>query len=254
MPRPEFEFQSGKHKYYLDGIEYPSVTTIIRNTVPKDLSWWGMTVGVNGLLTLIYERGYSLYGLSTEECVAALTTEKLTTNHMMQRGGTRGSAIHRALEKWATEQKVLELEEYTEEEHPYMVGLARFLVENDPEIYESEVITGSREYKYAGTFDLKCRCRKGTYKGKGALLDLKTGKRVYSDQYFPQLEAYEYAERESGEDPADIRCILQLCVDGTYEIVESTDTFDDFRVLLQHYQSIQDRKQRVKLGVMDQTV
>lgn len=248
MSRPNFDFQKGKHKYFLDGEEYPSVTTIIKATVPKDLAWWGMTVGVEGVMVL-FEKGHGFRVREAQdpsEVTALLTEHKLTVNHQMRSGADRGLAVHKAMEAWGREQKVLDLEEFKPPERPYAQALTKFLVDFEPEIHEQEVITGSIEYQYAGTFDLKCTFRRGSFSGKHGLVDLKTGKRVYHDQHFPQLEAYEQAEIESEEVPSDICAILQLNAEGDYTFAPSTDTFKDFKVLLDHWRSCQKRKIRLK--------
>ena len=251
--RPEFFFDKESHTYTLDGEVYPSVTTIISATVPKNLAWWGMTTGIEGVCRLI-ELGYrfSVPPDRPEHIVKLLSEGGLTVNHQMKTAGVRGSAIHKALEKWGSEQEVPHLEDYPETTRPYIMGLANWLVENEPEIREAEVRTGSVNFKYAGTFDLKVHFRKGKYKGRVVLIDLKTTKRVYPDQHFPQLEAYEQAEVESGEKPTDLRAVLHLGFEGKFGLAPSCDTFEDFAVLLKHYQSAEARKQKLRDSGMRQ--
>lgn len=249
--RPPFILDEETHIYTLDGEVFPSVTTIIKATVPKELAWWGMTVGVDGMCELM-KLGfrYSFPPDRPEAIVKKLGEYGLTVNQVMKKAGSRGSAIHRALEKWAEKQEVPQLDAYTEEVRPYIMGLANWLVENEPEIIDSEIITGSIEYHYAGKFDFKAIFRKGRYKSRLGLIDLKTTKRVYPDQHFPQLEAYENAELESGRDATDLRGILHLGSDGKSGLAVSCDSFEDFHILLQHYRSTEDRKQKLRdLGV-----
>lgn len=252
--RPQFIFDKESHTYTLDGEEYPSVTTIIEATVPKNLAWWGMIVGIEGLCKLEDEYGryddWTRY--STDDIVKGLQYYGLTVNQVMKSAGLRGNAVHKALEQWGRNQEVPHLEDYPEATRPYIVGLANFLVKNEPEILESEVRTGSVGYKYAGTFDLKARFSKGKHKGRVALLDCKTTKRVYPDQHFPQLEAYEHAEIESGEAPTDIRGIIHLAADGNSGLAVSCDTFSDFAILLDHYRSGEARKQKLRDSGMRQ--
>ncbi len=69
---------------------------------------------------------------------------------------------------------------------------------------------------------------------------------MYPESHFPQIEAYDYAEVENGEPKSDLRMILDAKPTGKYRLIKSTDTFEDFRVLLDHYRSIENRKARKK--------
>src|SRR6266496_5993966 len=98
--RPEFFFDKESHTYTLDGEEYPSVTTIIGATVPKNLAWWGMTVGIAGVHQL-YHSSFdppSVMWDTPEELVHKLSERGLTVNQQMKSAGVRGNAIHKALE------------------------------------------------------------------------------------------------------------------------------------------------------------
>jgi len=246
MPRPEF--RNKKHQYFLDDDLFPSVTQIIKATVPKDLTWWGMTIGVDGIMAL-FDKGYGYRvreAESVQEVVDLLTEHKLTVNHRMQEGGDRGKALHTVLEKWGEEGIVPDLGDFNKQEQPYVQALCKWIIDTEPDLHEYETLTGSLEYHYAGQWDAKCTLTKGEYKNAYVLLDLKTTKRVYADQHFPQVEAYEQAEVECGEKPTDFRAILQVGSDADYSFARSTDTFEDFRVLLDHHKSITDRKVRLK--------
>lgn len=243
MPRPAFELEENKHIYSLDGEIYPSVTQIISATVPKQLAWWGMQVACDGI-ALLMDRGEYLPPVGPE-LVTLLTEKKLTTNHQMHTGASRGKEVHNALANYAITGN-FNLGDFSIQARKYAVGLLKWLIENDPEIIESEVVTGSIEHRYAGTFDMKVRLRRGKNQGAYVLFDLKTGKRVYPDQHFPQLEAYEQAELESGEEPTDYRAVLHLTDNGEPTVAKSCDSFSDFEVLLNHYHSIEKRKVRMK--------
>jgi len=221
----------------------PSVTNIIKATVPKELAWWGMTVGCDGVATLLQSGEIGPHRLTTwtgKELTAKLTENKLTVNHTLTKAGARGSAIHDMLDNYG---KTGNLPDDVDEAYAgYAAALVKWLMANRPEFKQQETMTASLEYEYAGTFDAKCVFHDGKYKGKYALVDLKTSKQIYKDQYFPQIEAYEQAEVELGESPTDLRLVVQLGSDGKVKMGASTDTFQDFKVLLDHYHSIQRRK------------
>lgn len=263
MPRPEIVFDEDKHKYTVNGEVYPSVTTIIGATVPKELSWWGMKIGCHAIYDLLQEPSYreAITGETTfydpsrghyrliesgDDLVELLKTAKRTTNHEMRKGGEKGDLLHKALEYYATKGEVPDPMTAPAEQRPRYFALARWILDTDPEFLANEVRTASTRFRYAGTFDFRARVGRGPRKGQIGLIDLKTTKYVYPESQFPQLEAYEKAETESGEDPTDFRAVLHLPPEGDAELAVSTDDFNDFLVLLKHYQSIQARKDKMR--------
>jgi hypothetical protein len=226
-----------KHRYTCacagcNGKVYRSVTTILGQSVPKDFgvaAWYGQTIGVAGTLTLL-ERDFNLKGLDPQHVVKLLTTNRLTVNHTKQKAADRGTAVHAALEAYATEGTIPTPSHFPEADRGYVRGLAKFITEHKPEFVASEVQVLSTEHSYAGTFDLLAWI---TFNGERrfSLLDLKTSKWVYPTSHFPQLEAYEGARVEAGETPTDLRAVLWITAEGRMEVVPSTATFDDFLAL-----------------------
>lgn len=246
MARPKIELDEEKHRYLVEGEEYPSVTTIIGLTVAKDLSWWGMEVGVAGVATLIQRKKFPRpYNPAT--VVELLKSENLTTRSIFWKRGESGTYIHKAFDAYGKTGKIPELDDFPTEDHVRVQNLCAWLIDNRPEFLEQEVRTASLEHRYAGTFDARIKFHAGEYKGKECLVDLKTGKYVYPDSQFPQLEAYEYAEIESGQRPTDYRLVLHLPAIGPATLTASMDTIGDFVVLLRHYDSIMARRERMKL-------
>lgn len=244
---PEIEFNERNHRYKVNGTYLPSVTTIIDSVVPKNLSWWAMVVGVRATTALI-QRGLVTEYTDPEEIVTAIRSERLSVYHIRDEKGEEGNAVHKALENYARHGEIPDLGVYTQPVRPKIRTLASWLLDARPVILESEVRIASLKYGYAGTYDLRIR----DADGQTALVDLKTGKRIYPDSQFPQLEAYEQASIECGYPPTDYRAILWLSPeeDGSYEYVRSTDTFEDFEVLLNHYMSMKMREHRNKNDAM----
>lgn len=226
---------------------FPSVTNIIKATVPKELAWWGMQVGCAGVAELI-SRGVRPHE-NGELWVAQLSAAKLTVNDTLKAAGRRGTEVHDILEAYG---KTGNLPDYVSDHAAgYARALGLFLLENNPEFLVQETMTASLKHKYAGTFDGKCVFQSGKFRSRYCMIDLKTSKKVYKDQHHPQIEAYEYSEVELGEDPTELRIIVRLAENGKYQMSVSTDTFDDFYVLLKHYESIQARKARPRFHVRD---
>lgn len=125
-------------------------------------------------------------------------------------------------------------------------ALAAWVADNQPEFLERETKTCSLEHGYAGTFDSLILARAGEFKGKKLRIDVKSSSKLYPDRYFPQLEAYEQCEKEHGEEVSDIRAILWLPVDSRAIIVPSTDSFGDFKCILDVYYSQKERAKRLQ--------
>jgi hypothetical protein len=97
----------------------------------------------------------------------------------------------------------------------------------------SEVVVGSREHQYAGTYDVLVR----DHAGRRIRLDLKTSSGVFESHHV-QIQGYEMAARECGEEPADHLVIVRLAADGSYEFVRSQATPEDFLSLLAAYRAV----------------
>ena len=255
-------------------VEVPSVTTVLDVLDKPGLPWWGMKTGVDGIKQLIEMQavvagegglftydGASYVRVGTDELVALLTKHQLTVNHIRDKAGDRGTAVHDALEVWADTGTLPDPLMFPVEQQGYVLGLRRFLEHVDPEPEASEIGVGSVEHGYAGRYDLRISVKEAksvsfhTTPKRGMqfarlepgkiLLDLKTSSGVY-DSHSRQLEAYEQASIECGYEPTSARGILRLLPDGNYEFVRSTATFEDFKVVLGVWQSNAAMKARKK--------
>jgi|SRR5215831_14199816 len=152
-----------------------------------------------------------------------------------------GKALHKILEgEWRIPIDM------SEKDKRKAKALAEWVSENQPEFLGREVKTCSLEHGFAGTWDTLCRPRRGPYRGNSLRLDVKSSSKLFPDRQFPQLAAYEHCERENGELESDIQAILWLPPDSPAVIVESTDTFDDFKVILDVYKSQKQRHKRIE--------
>lgn len=174
-------------EYQIDWLEVPSVTTI--TDLSKDsgpLIWWGMTVGVAGVLEL-YQReilrpteisgvgmvlatpgpvGIGVAGLvvaGQEQIVKLLKREKLTTNHVKSTAGDRGTSCHDALDLWMREGHKPDPAMFPPEERGYILGLLEFIRDLEVggvEPLDCEVMVGSLEHGYAGRYDVRFKTNK----------------------------------------------------------------------------------------------
>lgn len=271
----EIYYQAGpKRLYRVDGGEVPSVSTILEVLDKGGLSWWGMTIGVQGIAQLLerkclawdderddpcFRHQTALSGMvewedvkSTEGLVELLKTHKLTVNHVKKDAADRGTNVHSALESWYETGTIPDPQFYPEHERGYVQGLVEFLTDADPIGRMSEVMVASNEHGYAGRFDMVAhiegdvvvkaypkRPPKRAQVSGTWLLDLKTSKGVYPS-YHLQLAAYRAALLECGYEPVDHAGVVRVTADGRYELVEGRAFHDQFLSVLAVHHAIKE--------------
>ena len=241
MPRPTIEFDAPSHTYIVNGEEgYPSVTGILGSTVAKPFGIaanWGYKLGVEAAHILVqdhFER--DLFTGDTFEGALKRAKSVQTPNSVRDKAGDRGTAIHEALERYGKSGEIPVPADFNEEDHARITGIAKWLVENRPEFLGSEIRTASLEHRYVGTLDAEVLFEAGEYEGKRARIDFKTSSRVYPDEHFVQLAAYEQAEIECGEEPSDVRLVVHIPQSGKCKSVLADREFEDFAILLAVYE------------------
>ena len=247
---------------YANWEEVPSVSTVLGVLDKPALVWWGMKVGVAGLCELIdyqhvtLSRQYPESSLeieqSQDEIIELLKRQKLTVNHQRDKAADRGTNVHSALEAWAETGVTPDPRFFPENERGYVQGLVNFINDAHPHPLASEVMVASLD-GYAGRFDLLAnldfagKVVTKTYPKRedkrdqvnGAwLIDLKTSKDCYPS-YHLQTAAYFRALGECGYHLPDKYGILRVTEDGRYELVESRAIYEDFKRVLDAYNSIE---------------
>lgn len=281
----EPQMGAGKPKDY-DWSEVPSVTTVLGVLDKPALPWWGMKIGVQGVLELV-ERGvipYALYedGIKrlsvldrlvlvpadVDNVVPLLTQNQLTVNHVRDQAGDRGTNVHDAFENWAKDGTVPQPTIYPEHERGYVEALLAFLRDTGLEAEEAEIMVGSIAHGFAGRYDLRGNLPKSvelvvhrtpkrgpqleTFEAGRYLWDLKTSKDFY-ESHFMQLEAYELASVECGYDATDARAVVVVAADGTYKVERSKATSDDFLAVKSAHDALEDLKKRRKRRAKKET-
>jgi hypothetical protein len=260
--------------------EVPSVTTVLDVLAKDALTWWGMGVGAEGVLTLVQVGllvpAKSATGVSVLACagpdgsmvvagkadvVELLKKCKLTTNDVRDAGGDRGQSVHDAFELWCKEGVLPVPDLFPPHELPYVQGLLRFITESGARAVENEKIVGSHKHGFAGRFDVTIEypadveivVHHTPVKGdQTAVLeagiyldDLKTSKDVY-DSHFKQLEAYEAASVECGYEPTKGRGVIHVDAQGNYKRVPSPANFADYKAVLGVWKADESLKKRKK--------
>lgn len=245
--RPEIKFDPDAHAYEVkvDGhweTDFPSVTTVVKATVPVPFSagaWYGFKMGVGAAFHTADDWGQ----WDDPEIAYEKAKGYENPNSVLTKAGDRGTLVHQAIEQYGLTGTAPDPQDFEPEDRKRIQGVAKWLLDNEPEFVVQEVRTASTEHRYVGTFDALCRMN-----GELWLLDWKTSKRVYPDQHFPQLAAYLQAEREAGfPDGEPVRSgIVHIPESGRVKLHENLDSFEDFRVLLAQYRSAKDREARIK--------
>lgn len=255
--RPEIRFDADSHTYevLVDGewqTDFPSVTTVVKATVPVPFSagaWYGYKMGAQAAfmahpLKEIVREGADLdWDEWYDRCKGYENP-----NSVLTKAGDRGTLVHQAIEQYGLTGTAPDPQDFEPEDRKRIQGVASWLLEHEPEFHVQEVRTANVEFRYVGTFDALVTFGAGPHKGKVALLDWKTSKRVYPDQHFPQLAAYVAAEAEAGypDGKPEFAAIVHIPESGRVKLHESHDTFEDFEVLLAQYRSAKAREARIK--------
>ena len=274
-PRMVIDFIDDKdqHEYRIDGVKVPSVTTILDAIEPKPaLTWWGFRVGlaavqyalVNGDLSTaallawdpsvtikpaeapeghpdIVMRGKGKRAKPKSRLENLAQDLKLDTYNRMREKGTIGTSIHVAAEKLGLEEVIPTIEDFPEADRGYVQALARYHVDQEPEIVEQEVIVASKRFGFAGRFDKLVRMPDDTLRFR----DFKTSGGVYSSHDL-QVCLYDLAWRDMGKPQVDGFDVVHLRPDGTYEIVPLVGNRADALVALLDFRQRNDRERRLK--------
>lgn len=171
--------------------EVVSVTTALEILDKPALPWWGMRVGVEGMIELVKRgmvvltqtpegepalaapEGWVPEGAAAKDCdplgfgavwqyarsdliEPILTNQRLTVNHVKSEAGDRGTNVHTALEGWIKDRTVPEPSFFPAEQQGYVRGLRAFLEDlGEVKTAEAEVMVGSVEHGFAGRYDLE---------------------------------------------------------------------------------------------------
>jgi hypothetical protein len=211
------------HRYRLDGVPVPSVTTIIRGGIPSPalIDWAGRVVAEAAAdhPSLVE----AVHTLGRDQVVAMLAA---TPNAIRNRGGVRGTQVHDLAEAVVHGEAV----EVDAQLDGYVSGYARWLDRSKFVPEWSEWPVASRHYGYAGRFDVM-----GMIGETRWLVDIKTSRSVYGDTAL-QVAAYARAEFMVDHDvewpiPAVDRIgVLHVREDGTdlYDLGSIDDAFVEF--------------------------
>lgn len=211
----EIEFDEDAHRYRVNGEKYPSVTGLLGQVIDKS----------GGLVPwAVKEVREGRDPMDTRDDAAA-----------------RGTSIHDALEVLATDGTPPLLDQFPEEHRGYVQGLCRWWLKYRPVPLLVEQIVASVVHRFAGKLDLVC-----LIDGVSHLVDLKTSKAVRGEMHL-QTAAYSLALKEGGWTVPEVRAILRVGEDGTFEFVCHTEiTHEEIALGPAWYEAVKKARRKPK--------
>ena len=190
--------------YVIDGIEYPSVTEILKVINKPDLVEW-------------FKR--QDFGTILEESEKAVNI-----------GDIVHDVIHKLLKGERVELKIKP--EYVSSVKNCINAFMEWKKQKGLEVVETERLVVHKKYFYAGTFDCLARVDGGL-----VLLDWKTSGSIYKE-YFVQLAAYKEAyEYETNQPGAIKECwVVRFGKNGEFEVQKAENHKKLFALFLYAYE------------------
>jgi len=250
IDRPETVYNDAAHSYTLEGERLLGVSTVAKiggaESAWGTASAWGYKVGWRGALAVLSGDGgnplasaYTNDGKSSSTEIAwpeqealyqELKSRGLTPWSTRDKAADRGTWVHDVLEQLAQDGTVPNSSSWGAEIQGHVKAVYSWYLQYCPTFVATEVQVTSREHKFAGRYDI--RCRLAGWDGALCLVDLKTSKGVYPTTHFPQLAGYELASVEMGFPPTDAQFVLNTHPDGTFNFVQSWSEPEDFLAYL----------------------
>ena len=205
----------GRRTYEVEGVRYPSVTTILQETFPRPhLSGWASSLTAKAAIEGRHE------GMSPKE---AYTYLQRTPFRYMRSRGDVGSAVHDQLERIL--EPVIEGGKAIWWKDPavagYLDAARAFCRDYLSGVLSLETRVFSDAHRYAGAADLWGVSKKGGR--QVVLVDWKTGKGLHPDHAL-QLAAYAGADwmvdgngKKRAVPAAGAAAVVRLADDGAYE-------------------------------------
>lgn len=245
-------------KYHFDfegeGFILPSVTTVMGILDKPALVPWAFNTGVEGAWDALREaQDGGVQFLDVNELKNYLRAEKKSADDKKNEGGSRGLAVHDALERHIAGESVY-VDNLEPDHRPYWQQVLTFIDDYDPEFLLSEVKVVHPFLGFAGRLDFVAQIRKHPPRrrhkslvGKKVLLDLKTNKagKVYPNIHLPQVEAYGAALHwmTNREITVDEKLVVAVGI-KSYQPSVSYAKLEDFTSILSAYNALESLKAR----------
>jgi hypothetical protein len=175
------------HSYYVDGVKFDGVTTLIKGGLPKPalMYWSARTVAEYVADNLDAVR--AMEGMGRNSIVAALKEVPWTARDA---AAAKGTEVHAFAEKVINGQPV----DVPEHVAGFVEACVRFLDEYQVDEIAVEATVASRQWRYAGTCDLLANVTLPSGETVRAVLDYKTAASGIWPDVALQMAAYRNAE------------------------------------------------------------
>lgn len=195
----------------------PSVSSILDATLPKPgLPPWSEARGIEGAVQMVREGRLDPHDPELD-AVAAVRGAKMGADRARDAAAERGLNVHACLEHYLRTGRPPNPADHPEEHRGYLRALTRWLLVRQPEPVAIEHLVCSREHGYAGRLDLRARVKDPL---GGELLYTFDAKTQERGQIYPgahvQVNLYERAARECGDEPADRLAVVVFAADGAF--------------------------------------
>lgn len=205
--------------YYINDKEYPSVTKIIGDTIPKPaLRYWLQQQAARIAL--------KNPEMSEKEVLASVS---LLSKHAAH----RGTSVHKAVDIFFDTGHLPRL---APEYDGYLSAFTKWLESFSPKSIQGETEVYSDKYCYAGRFDHLVEINGLTW-----LLDFKTGKNIYKEVGL-QLVAYQQALNELEIAWPQKLGVVLLMDSGEYMFKETSSTFNEFLMVRKLWDWVQKKE------------
>lgn len=243
---------------WTEPVHVPSVSGVIGAYDKPALVGAAAKVTLEGVATLANVKGVTVQNFrNVWKLDTALRERNLRHWQVWGRAADRGTFVHAVLQAWIEDGRTPTTDDVPEDYQPYVAAFGAFVTAHQPESITSEVIVASAKHGYAGRYDWTARLTKecevpdcgchyvgaepteyGWREGGTVRIDFKSSKALYPEN-MAQLDLYEVAAVEMGEDQADYRAPLRLGKDGTYEFQVSRLPYGGALGLVEGYKARQ---------------
>jgi len=206
------------HSYYVDGVKFDGVTTIIGQGVPKPaLVYWSAKTVAEYVADNL-EQVASMANMGRSSIVAALKEVPWTARDT---AAAKGTEVHTIAEK------LIHGDEVDVPEHlaGYVDSCVAFLDQYKVKPLAVEATVAHRKWRYAGTTDLFAEMTLPSGEVVRCVADYKTSASGIFGEAALQLAAYRYAETYLDADEQE-QPVADLGLDSAYGIWLRSDGFD----------------------------
>ena len=207
----KIDFDVKNHKYYIDEIFFPSVTTILNILDKPALIYWASNITADFILNNLDE-----IKNSEIDCRRIFSLAKKEHQSVKEKAADVGTRTHLLIEKFLKGQSYEDL--IDEETFKPFNAFKSWLEIRKFTLIDGERIVWSKKYRVAGTVDVV-----GNIDGKVYLLDLKTSKAIYPEMLL-QISAYRKMYEEVTNTKIQKLAILRLDkITGDFEFKKYTN-------------------------------